>query len=378
MAGERRIPFLAEGFLLSLSLPNFYFHAATAYDILRFKGAPLGKRDFIGQIRTNSRKCPSSSQAWRTRTPKGPVAAAREGDPMTRDQDNTFRAAGQRRGPAGLCGGRRPRPARSARPPDPPHQPRCRARAGRNQTSPAVFLGDYIDRGTASRGVIERVLSLSRDERFEVISLRGNHEQALLDFLVDPATGPAWTRHGGSATLQSYGVRLPAGLCDDADWAEVREAFAIALPASHLAFFRGLPHAWFLGDYMFVHAGVRHGTPLTAQSQQDMLWIRDDFLGETRPFDKIIVHGHTPSEAPFSGPHRIGLDTGAYATGLLSALRLRDGERGFLSNRQTEPADANEGDLYRRGSSDRLIQLPRGKPPQGGRPSGTEQVSAGR
>jgi serine/threonine protein phosphatase 1 len=185
-----------------------------------------------------------------------------------------------------------------------------------------VFLGDYIDRGPDSRGVIEAVLHLARDGAFEVAPLKGNHEQALLRFLDDPSFAASWMDNGGGATLISYGVQPPALRTDAEAWAQARDAFEAALPPAHRRFFETLEPIRVIGDYAFVHAGVRPGAPLEAQSERDLLWIRYDFLDDPGPFEKVIVHGHTPSEAPQLLKQRLGVDTGAYATGLLSAVRL--------------------------------------------------------
>ena len=194
-----------------------------------------------------------------------------------------------------------------------------------------VFLGDYIDRGDNSRGVVDLLITLQQRSGLEVHCLKGNHEQALLEFLDDPPSGLMWAQHGGTNTLLSYGVYPPASRLRPESWDETRNAFSAALPPNHLAFFQSLDLSFSLGDYMFVHAGVRPGVGLAEQSEHDMLWIRDEFLKEKRPFDKIIVHGHTPADQPFIGPGRIGLDTGAYATGVLSAVRLSDGDPALLS-----------------------------------------------
>jgi serine/threonine protein phosphatase 1 len=102
------------------------------------------------------------------------------------------------------------------------------------------------------------------------------------------------------------------------------ETFATVLPAAHLLFLKGLALTVVVGDYAFVHAGVRPGVPLKDQSRRDMLWIRDDFLSDTRTLEKVIVHGHTPASDVHIDARRIGLDTGAYASGILSAIRLED------------------------------------------------------
>jgi len=194
-----------------------------------------------------------------------------------------------------------------------------------------IFLGDYVDRGDNARGVIDLILQLTRASAFDVRCLKGNHEEALLAFLSDSTTGPTWAQHGGAATLLSYGVQPPADRLSLEGWEEARKAFAATLPAEHLTFFQSLELSICLGDYMFVHAGVRHGVDLAEQSEHDLLWIRRAFLDEKRPFDKMIVHGHSPVEQPYVGANRIGVDTGAYATGVLSAVRLDGADRRFLT-----------------------------------------------
>lgn len=188
-----------------------------------------------------------------------------------------------------------------------------------------VLLGDYIDRGVGSRAVVERVIGLRQTleaDRIEVVALKGNHEALLLRFLDDPSSGPSWMAVGGFETLLSYGVKAPS-TSDEPGWIEASEALAAALPPAHLEFFRGLRLSHIEGDYFFVHAGVRPGVALQDQSEQDMLWIREAFLRDERPFDRLIIHGHTPGEDVYADDRRICLDTGSYATGVLSALRLQ-------------------------------------------------------
>lgn len=195
-----------------------------------------------------------------------------------------------------------------------------------------VMLGDYIDRGADSRGVIDLILALRSADMFEIRCLKGNHEQALLEFMRRPDIGASWLVHGGRPTLSSYGVASNAATTED--WTRVRDALAIALPPEHLAFFSTLELSITLGDYLFVHAGVRPGVPLDAQSERDLLWIRADFLGGTSLFDKVVVHGHTPAEAPLGDGRRIGVDTGAYATGILTAARLCGEEQSFIQHQR--------------------------------------------
>jgi len=182
-----------------------------------------------------------------------------------------------------------------------------------------VFVGDYVDRGPDSRGVIERLLN--PPESFEVRCLRGNHDQAVLDFLNDPPSYRAWKSYGAQETLVSYGVRPP--LFDDVQAiVEARDAFAARLPPSHRRFLEELELSTEIGDYFVVHAGVRPGIALGAQSPEDLLWIREDFLLSRSDFGKVVVHGHTPTEYVVRRKNRIGIDTGAYATGRLTALVL--------------------------------------------------------
>lgn len=199
-----------------------------------------------------------------------------------------------------------------------------------------VFLGDYVDRGPASRGVIEMVRAMQRASDFEVRALMGNHEQTLLRFLEDATIGPTWAEFGGSATLAAYGVAPPQQRSDTAGWAAAQAAFTAALPPDDLSFLRGLKLSDIYGDYMFVHAGVRPDTPLDRQEAADMLWIRDEFLDNERRLEKVVVHGHTPEVEPHLGQVRIGVDTGAYATGVLSAARLYGRSQSII---QARPVD---------------------------------------
>jgi serine/threonine protein phosphatase 1 len=198
------------------------------------------------------------------------------------------------------------------------------------QSAMLVFLGDYVDRGPESRGVVDMILRMKGQQGLEVRTLKGNHEEALLQFMQQPTFGAAWLEHGGGATLASYGVQPPASRTDPDAWAEVSAAFSAALPVDHLTFYRALELMIDVGDYAFVHAGVRPGVPWDQQAERDMLWIRQEFLQEKGPFGKVIVHGHTPMEQAQLLPHRIGVDTGCYATGLLTAVRLQDEDQRLI------------------------------------------------
>jgi serine/threonine protein phosphatase 1 len=152
----------------------------------------------------------------------------------------------------------------------------------------------------------------------------------LLNFLVDPGLGRSWCDKGGAQTLSSYGVSPPRMKADVSGWTKARDDLIQKMPETHLRFFRNLLPYTEIGDYFFVHAGVRPGVPLDSQAETDMLWIRDDFLDFKGVWPKIIVHGHTPSDNAVFEPGRIALDTGAYATGVLTALRLQDDQRSIL------------------------------------------------
>jgi serine/threonine protein phosphatase 1 len=188
-----------------------------------------------------------------------------------------------------------------------------------------VFLGDYVDRGLQSRQLVDRLLQ--GFPGFETIFLKGNHDETLLQFLDDPRLGEVWRNFGGIETLRSYGIQHKPG----GDWAQTRADFAARLPAEHLKFFQALHLHYACGDFLFVHAGVRPGLALEHQSEHDLLWIRDEFLNSTMSFGRIVVHGHTPERQPVLRPNRIGIDTGAYMTGVLTALVLEGTSQKFLS-----------------------------------------------
>lgn len=194
-----------------------------------------------------------------------------------------------------------------------------------------IFLGDYVDRGPHSHKVLEALVWLQRRTDVEVHLLKGNHEQALLAFLDEPDAGAGWLRFGGAETLAAYGI-VPPGPYDAEDaYVRARDELMERMPASHLRLLERLELMVVVGEYAFVHAGVRPGTPLADQTETDLLWIRQGFLDAPGPFEKVVVHGHTWLDArPQLLEHRIGLDTGAYATGVLTALRLQDDERSVL------------------------------------------------
>jgi serine/threonine protein phosphatase 1 len=183
-----------------------------------------------------------------------------------------------------------------------------------------VFLGDYIDRGPDSRETID--LLIERAHRYECVFLKGNHELMLFDVLGNPKALDAWRQYGGLQTLRSYGLQPPLNP-DGAEQAELIKELNRRIPDLHRRFFQQLQPAFTCGDFFFVHAGVRPGVPLDAQEEQDLCWIRDEFLQSNDDFGKYIVHGHSPVATADIRPNRINIDTGAYATGVLSLLSIQ-------------------------------------------------------
>ena len=203
------------------------------------------------------------------------------------------------------------------------------------ETASLIYLGDYVDRGPDSRGVIDLLVS-DPLPTFGVVHLMGNHDEAMLRFLDDPSIGPTWSSFGGDATLLSYGVRATPGLIGMKRHADMRRQLVERIPASHVDFLRDLQMLCEAGDYAFVHAGVKPGVPLGAQRAADALWIRDEFLSSPVDHGRVIVHGHTPTAAPVVRANRIGIDTGAFASGVLTCLGLEDDQRWFLATAAAE------------------------------------------
>lgn len=206
------------------------------------------------------------------------------------------------------------------------HEDASRARASRTVV---VYLGDYIDRGSASREVVELLLDTPL-QGFERFHLRGNHDHCFTRFLSDIGIAELWLSHGGDDTLRSYGVVPPRSLSDARETRRAQSELRQRLPERHAAFFLGLSQTHCEGNYFFVHAGIRPGIPLEQQATTDMLWIEDDFLNSDLDHGKIIVHGHSVTERPQVRRNRIGIDTGAFATGTLTCLVLQGTRRLFL------------------------------------------------
>jgi len=192
-----------------------------------------------------------------------------------------------------------------------------------------VFLGDYIDRGPQSRGVIDYLMAGPLPGA-EAVFLRGNHESTMLQFLDDLTAGPGWLTYGGVNTLLSYGLRPPVTVPPALRLPTVQQQLRQALPPEHRAFLGRLPAFAMIGTYLFVHAGIRPGVALDRQRDEDMVWIRDEFLTSTLDHGVVVVHGHTIAMHADSLPNRIGVDTGAYATGRLTAAVLEGTGRRFI------------------------------------------------
>lgn len=189
-----------------------------------------------------------------------------------------------------------------------------------------IFLGDYIDRGPASKDVID--LLAARMVQNHSICLRGNHEELMETFLQNPRALASWLKLGGLETLMSYGVVTRSD--GDASIADIHQRFCRALPKTHRLFMQCLKPWICCGDYLFVHAGIRPGVPLDQQAMGDLLWIREEFLGFSPQHSKYIVHGHTPVAHPDVRSNRMNIDTGAWRSGTLTCAVLEGTSIQFL------------------------------------------------
>jgi serine/threonine protein phosphatase 1 len=182
-----------------------------------------------------------------------------------------------------------------------------------------LHLGDHVDRGPDSAAVLEMLGEVRRG--LPAINLMGNHDRMMLDALAPGASADVvalWLANGGSATLDSYG----ASAGDRSSWDRV--------PPRHLAWLRGCRTSFTAGGYVFAHAGIRPGRPLSDQTEEDLLWIREPFLSWPRPLPAVVVHGHTPAGSPEVRRHRVGLDTGAVYGGRLTCGVLEADSIRFL------------------------------------------------
>ncbi|MGQ0486728.1 MAG: metallophosphoesterase [Hyphomicrobiales bacterium] len=193
------------------------------------------------------------------------------------------------------------------------------AESGGGLEATAVGLGDFIDRGPQTRQVLDLLCALRQEAAFRFVGIQGNHEAMFMSMLDRPGVSlKEWLSFGGTETLASYGIagagRMPP--------AALREEISRRMPLEHLLFLQGLKLSLTIGDYFFCHAGARPGIPLSRQEKRDLLWIGSGFSDRDAPFEKVIVHGHTRTTAAEIHRHRISLDTGAHATGVLSCAVL--------------------------------------------------------
>lgn len=202
-----------------------------------------------------------------------------------------------------------------------------------------IYLGDYVDRGPDSQGVIEFILGQMAARR--VYALRGNHDQYLIDFMGNLSADGFinWMHLGGAETLMSYGLP-PSAVYEAHDAAarqDLRARLIETMPKSHSKFLAGLPHMLRLGNYVFVHAGVRPGVDLAEQRPEDLIWIREPFLSSAENFGAVVVHGHTVVDRVTVRPNRIGIDTGVVFGGEFTCLVLEGNRRALLGPDGPEP-----------------------------------------
>ena len=204
-----------------------------------------------------------------------------------------------------------------------------------------IYLGDYVDRGHKAKETIDAIINF-RPKDFKCIFIRGNHDQMLLDFVNGKSESlTVWLYNGGAQTLKSYCGReiLDNLLNSSSKKQQIREKFIKALPKEHLHFFNGLQFFYTWKDYFFVHAGIDQSRPLSKQRKIDMIWTRKPkFLASNQPFEKIIVHGHTPNKNVEKKTNRINLDTGAVYSdyGKLSCMFIdaKENRRKFFASKR--------------------------------------------
>jgi serine/threonine protein phosphatase 1 len=198
-----------------------------------------------------------------------------------------------------------------------------------------IYLGDIIDRGPNSLGVVDMIIDhrANPPANAQVMCLRGNHDEWLIDFIDDAGVISPWALKGGLETLASYGLSKDEVLAAvaDPDRAEpLRQQFLAGLPERHKDFMLSLPFSHSDGDYFFAHAGIDPDRPLADQRREDLTWIRDKFLLSRKNFSKVVVHGHSHRDAVESLPNRINVDTGAYVQQVLSCVILEGQDRYVL------------------------------------------------
>lgn len=199
--------------------------------------------------------------------------------------------------------------------------------------SQVIYLGDYIDRGPDSRGVMALAMGDNLPGMTK-LHLRGNHEAMALKFMQNPEEGGNWLHMGGGAVLREYGIAAPSEFSQSGQLQLAARQLAEAMLPDELAFLKNLKPCHRSGGYFFTHAGVRPGTPLDSQDIEDLIWIRAPFLSHMGDFGAIIVHGHTICNAVEVKNNRIGIDTAAHATGMLTCLILEANRRWLLQTGQ--------------------------------------------
>ena len=202
-------------------------------------------------------------------------------------------------------------------------------RSGSSQEQ-IVFLGDYVDRGLEVRKVLDFLIELQA--RRNCVFLRGNHEQILLDFLSNPDAGEEWIRFGGLETLAAYGVGFNLLRGTDIDWLRVHDQFCSSFPEKHREFLESTILCYSAGDFFFAHAGIDPARSFSDQSAHDLLCVRGKFLNNKDLREKIVIHGHSHVTKPEIRRNRIGIDTGAYATNVLSAVLIWNQNISFIES----------------------------------------------
>jgi serine/threonine protein phosphatase 1 len=198
-----------------------------------------------------------------------------------------------------------------------------------------VYIGDYVDHAGDAKAVLDHLIVQSARTDREVVCLTGNHEEMFLSALESDSYLVKWLKYGGDATMKAYGISPREATFNPA---EGRAALVRAVPPEHVEFLRGLRPYYDAGEFFFVHAGLRPGKPFNEQRSMDMLWIREPFLSSMTNYGKVIVHGHTPTLEPDMRINRIGIDTGGYRTGVLSAVLISSTGVQLLNSAQAAPS----------------------------------------
>jgi len=198
---------------------------------------------------------------------------------------------------------------------------------------PLVFVGDYVDRGEHSAEVLRHLQGIVNSEAgARIICLRGNHEDMLLNFLLDPVQhGPRWLRYGGLQTMASFKAPLVAQTAPPDAWTEARDVLSEAMGDDMITWLTELPTMWSSGNVAVVHAGADPEKPIDVQDEAVLMWGHKKFEAQDRTDGVWVVHGHTIVDNALAENGRISVDTGAYATGVLSAALVQPKDVSFLT-----------------------------------------------